>query len=442
MLAVTHSEPTLLCVLADAAQVEPAWETMLDSLDSVSPLIDDVRPGLAYIDMRGVPGDVLRWIEQTRSCLAPYGVPLCIGAGANKFAAYAAARLRDGTICASGAERRFLAPLAVDLLAIDERVGERLRLLGVTTLGDLARLPHGAFVRRFGPHAAHWHACARGEDRTPFFPRAHAVAIEASAFGEGRVEEEVQLFFALRVVLARVCADLERCGKRAGALDLGLELEDGTDRRVDVPVASPSSDEKTLGDILRVKLTGSVFPCAIVGLRLRAVRLEEAGEALPIFPADDVDPRAVAVTIARLEAITGEPPRRARIRAAHALERRFSYEPFALCRPEPLDCASRARDKLCEHVLRAKSKERRDETLLSQLRLLAVREIAVRVEKGVLAYVGSRRVLSCGGPWRIEEGWFANDPVSRDEYDVLLDDMSLVRVYRQGSYWYLRGAYD
>ncbi len=428
MLAVTHSEPLLLCVLADATQAEPAWEAMLDSLDSVSPLVDDVRPGLVYVDMRGVPGDALRWIEQTRSCLAPYGVPFCIGAGANKFAAYAAARLRDGAICAPGDERRFLAPLAVELLEVDERIRERLRMLGITTLGNLARLPHGSFVRRFGPHAARWHACARGEDRTPFLPRAHAVAIEASTFGEGRVEEEAQLFFALRVVLARVCADLERCGKRAGALDLGLELEDGTVRCIDVPVASPSSDEKTLGDILRAKLAGSAFPCAIVGLRLRAVRLEEGGEALPIFPADDVDPRAVAVTIARLEAITGKPPRRARVRAAHALERRFSYEPFALRHPD--------------HAVRATSKERRDDALVSQLRLLAVREIDVRVEKGVLAYVGSRRVLSCGGPWRIEEGWFADDPISRDEYDVLLDDMSLVRIYRQGTHWYLRGAYD
>jgi hypothetical protein len=30
----------------------------------------------------------------------------------------------------------------------------------------------------------------------------------------------------------------------------------------------------------------------------------------------------------------------------------------------------------------------------------------------------------------------------RDEYDVLLEDGMLCRIYRQGEHWYLRGAYD
>jgi hypothetical protein len=424
----------LLCVLADTGDAM-LWERMLDALDAVSPLVDDVRVGVAYLDMRGMPGNARRWIADAREALASYGVSARIGAGKNKFTAYAAGRVCDGTICEAGGERAFLAPLPIDLLEIDTRVRERLRLLGVTTLGALARLPHGAFVRRFGPTAARWHACACGEDRSPFLPRAHAVAIEAATFGEGRVEEEAQLFFALRVVLARVCADLERCGKRAGALELALELEDGTDRRIEIALASPSAHEKTLGDVVRAKMTGSTFSCAIVGLRLRTLRMEEGGEALPIFPADDVDPRSVAVTLARLEAVTGEPPRRALTRAAHALERRFAYEPFhaprsglkALrCHPEPVPCHS----------------EPVEGRLVPQLQLLAVREIDVRLCGGAPAFVDSRKVVECKGPWRIEEGWFTDTPVARDEYDVLLDDDKLVRIYRQGRHWYLRGEYD
>ena len=30
---------------------------MLDALDAVSPLVDDVRPGLAFLDMHGIAGD-------------------------------------------------------------------------------------------------------------------------------------------------------------------------------------------------------------------------------------------------------------------------------------------------------------------------------------------------------------------------------------------------
>ena len=432
MLAVARAQPFLLCVLVDAERAAPHWEAMLDALDALSPLVDDVCAGHAYADMRGIPGDVERWVVQMRALLAPFELPMRIGAGPNKFAAYAAARTGDGAICAPGSERAFLAPLSLDLLDIDRRISERLRLLGIATLGDLARLPHGAFVRRFGMQAARWHASARGEDRTPFFPRAHAVAIEAAVFGEGRVEEEAQLFFALRLILARVCADLDRCGKRAGALEMVLELEDGGERSIGVPIATPSADEKTLGEIVRAKLSGSTFPCAIVGLRLRAVRMEEGGEAMTIFPADDVDPRGVAIALARLESVTGEAPRRARTRPAHALEREFLYERFNYCHPER-----------SERVARAESRdEPSSQTLLAQLRLQTVREIEVRLERGAPFVVDHRRVVECEGPWRIEEGWFSESGVSRDEYDALLDDGRRVRIYHQGKHWYLRGAYD
>ena len=66
---------------------------------------------------------------------------------------------------------------------------ERLQLLGVTTLGELAALPHGPFVRRFGPDAARWHDAARGIDRSPFVPRGHAITIEAAMLGEGQRAE-------------------------------------------------------------------------------------------------------------------------------------------------------------------------------------------------------------------------------------------------------------
>lgn len=330
MPTLTPSQSILLCVLTDAEASAPLWEMMLDALDEVSPLVDDARVGLAYLDMRCMPGEPGAWIAHVRTCLAPFGVPLSVGVAADKFTAHVAARTGDGTICNLGEEAAFLAPRSVELLDLDERLRERLRMLGVTTLGELARLPHGPFVRRFGMRAAQWHAAARGEDRTPFLPRAQRVVIEAASFGEGRVEEEAQLFFALRLVLARLCADLERCGRRTGALELMLELEDGTDRRIEIPVASPSAQEKLLGEIVRAKLTGMTFPCAIVGLRIRAMQTEEGGEEIPIFPAVDTDVRSVAVLLARLEAITGEAPQRARTRAAHALERRFWYEPWKL----------------------------------------------------------------------------------------------------------------
>jgi protein ImuB len=400
------------------------WEEMLDVLDAVSPLIDDVRPGLAFLEMHGIPGDARAWMAQTRTVLAPFEQTLRLGAGSNKIVARAAAYVADGSICEPGAECEMLALLPLTLLDIEAEVVERLALLGIERLGDLAALPHGPFVRRFGAAATDWHELARGIDRRPFVPRSRAVAIEASIFGEGRAVDEAQVFFALRMLLTRVCADLARCGRRAGALHLALELEDAQTCTFDVPLAMPTAHERTMFDMMRAKLEGATFESAIVGLRVQARQLEEGGEAQALFGADDFDPQRVAVTIARLEAMLGERISRATTREAHLLEERFAYEQFELPRKAMLDRPEAPHE------------------LVPQLRLLEAREIAVELRAREPAMVDGQAVMQCVGPWRIAERAHAPSPVARDEYDVVLEDGTFARIYRQNTHWYLRGIYE
>jgi hypothetical protein len=403
------------------------WEEMLDALDAVSPLIDDAGLGRAFLDMHGIGGDASEWMRQTRVILARFGNALRFGGGSNKIAALAAAHVGDGSICEPGRESEMLAPLPLALLDIEPATIERLALLGVRRLGELARLPHGPFVRRFGAAAAVWHELARGIDRRPFVPRGHAVAIEASIFGEGHAADETQVFFALRMLLTRVCVDLSCCGKRAGALRLSVELEDADACDFNVPLAIPTAQERTMFDMLRAKLEGTTFGAPIIGLRLQALQLEEGGEAQAFFSADDFDAQRVAVTIARLEAVLGEGIARAKTREAHLLEERFSYEPFRLTRSDWSD---------------ADVTEACGCGIVPQLRLLQVREVPVQLRGGEPAIVNCQPVRQCAGPWRISERPHVEAPIARDEYDVVLEDGTFARIYRQGSHWYLRGVYE
>jgi len=418
----------LLCV-SIAGFCAAEWDDVLDALDAVSPLVDDVRPGLAFVDMRGIAGNPQRWMAQARAALLPFALPLRLGVGPNKMCARAAAYIADGTICDTDSKSAMLAPLALSVLEIEPDTIERLRLLGVDRLGDLAKLPHGPFVRRFGPAAKCWHQWARGEDSTPFVPRGHAVAIEASAFGDGCVEDETQVVFALRILLARICSDLERCGKRAGSLRLDVELEDAHTQSFEVFLASSTAQERAMLDVVRAKLEGVTFPAPIVGLRVRAAQLEEGGDSTGLFANEDVDAQAIAVAIARIEAALGETVRQARTREAHALEERFSYERFEIAK-KSFDCAPFGR-----------SVQGDKEKVVPQLRLLAVTEVDVGVRGGEPVCVLDRAVVQYSGPWRVEIGWF-EAPVVRDEYDVLLETGDLYRIYHQGAHWYLRGAYD
>lgn len=162
--------------------------------------------------------------------------------------------------------------------------------------------------------------------------------------------------------------------------------------------------------------------------RARAGTAARGGEAQALFCADDFDPQRVAVTIARLEAVLEEGIARAQTREAHLLEERFVYEPFKLCHSEQSDT---------EPV-----EVERSRRIVPQLRLLEVREVPVQVRGGEPAVVDRRAVLECVGPWRIAERSFIPSPVARDEYDVVLEDGTFARIYRQGAHWYLRGVYE
>ena len=144
-----------VAVVDDPARNRALWERALDALDAASPLVEDAGEGVAYLEMRGIPQPQC-WLDAVRDALAPApdgpGLPFSLALAANKFVARAAAlSTRRPCTVRAGDERAFLAPLPLRVLAIQEAAIDRLHLLGVRTLGDLAALPHGPFVRRFGP---------------------------------------------------------------------------------------------------------------------------------------------------------------------------------------------------------------------------------------------------------------------------------------------------
>ena len=430
--AVAHDART---AFDDPAVDARVWSEVLDALDAASPLVEDGGLGRAFLEMQGIAGDPAGWIAAVRSALAGFDLPLRTTCGPNPFVAAAAAWRGDGIVC-DGDPAAFVAPLPLELLEIERGICERLRLLGITTLGELAALPHGPFVRRFGAAAAAWHDRARGIDNRPLQPRTRALRVDRMLFGEGEATSEEQVLFALRTLVGWVVDDLAAAGKRAGRLVLTLECEDAQTRVLTTRVAQPTAVPATLFELLRARLEGVTLEAPVVGLRLAAEELAGGGVAMSLFAAGDPDPDAVGIVLARLDAALGEGRAlRARIVDGPRIERRYALETFTLellatrgprLDPVPLPAAA---------------------TL--QFRLVAPRAIDVRVLDGMPRFVGSppQQVVEVAGPWRTEERWWGpatgeGAPLARDEYDVCLDDGALVRIAREGTDWSLRGVYD
>jgi protein ImuB len=430
-------------VLDDPLRNGALWERVLDALDAASPLIEDAAEGTAFLEMRGIAGSETRWLESVREALASDAdlarLPVHVALAPNKFVARTAALVRDGHVVHAGDERAFVAPLSLAVLELDRTTLERLDLFGVANLRTLAALPHGPFVRRFGPQAARWHALAGGIDETPIVPRTRHVTIDHSTYGEGTAEREDQLLFALRTLVARVAEDVAYAGKRCGILELELECEDGERVPLATTLAQPSAQTSTMFDLLRARLEGVVLRSPVTGMRLAAERLEEGGSELSLFANRDPDPEIVGIALARLEAALGpEAAVRASVVAGNRYESRVAYEPFTAA---GVARSTRAVLAVCDTAAQTV-------TATLAYRVVAPRAVDVRVTAGRPAHVGSRAVLEVAGPWRVDEAWWAEAldtggrPVQHDAYDVLLEDGALCRIVLDRGRWYVSGSYD
>jgi protein ImuB len=423
------SAQTPRIVVDDPARDRAVWERVLDALDAASPLVEDTAQGTALLEMRGVAGTQERWLAIVREALAELGLPFAVALAHNRFVARVAALVADGARMHAGNAPAFLAPLPLQVLGLDEPTMERIELLGIRTLGELAALPHGPFVRRFGPQAGRWHAWAAGVDETPLVPRPRTLRIDRTLFGEGTAEREDQLLFALRSLIARVCDDVAYIGKRCAVLRLHLECEDGATHEILARLAQPTALPTTMFDLLRAKLEGTTLHAPVIGLRLGAERFEEAGSPLGLFATGDPDPESVAIALARLDAALGEHHvLRARLQEGFRHESQFVYEPFVA---QPLTGIAQTPT--------AAGREPAQATLT--LRLIRPRAVAVRLSQGVPASVGGSAVVRLAGPWRIDESWWER-PLQREEYDVLLADGALLRIAHESGAWFVRGTYD
>lgn len=427
-------------VVDDPAEDTRVWQAILEALDAASPLIQDAGLGCTYLEMHGIEGGAPGWLRAVRGALAGFDLPFRLGLASTKFVARAAAIVADGTIVERDGAADFLAPLTLEMLAIDAGTLERLNILGITTLGELAALPHGPFVRRFGAQAAQWHDRASGIDPRPLEPRARAMRIDRTLYGEGTAAAEEQVLFALRTLVGHVVDDLNAAGKRCGRLVFSLECEDGDVHELVSLVAQPTAQPATLFELLRARLEGVVLRSPVAGLRLCAERLEDGGLQMTLFSGSDPDGDALGIALARLDAALGEHHAlRARVIDGPRIERRFAFEPFTI---ETLI------GKTLTHAITPAISALPDTATL-QYRIVDATRIDVTLGAGVPRFVGSppQAVLDVAGPWRVDESWWApatksGTPLARDEYDVLLEDGALIRIAREHDEWSVRGIYD
>ena len=151
------------------------WEEVLDFLSELSPVVEGAALGIAYLSLHGLPVGPQALAEELIALLhRRFGFMAAVGIANGKFIALVTACITRSGATKSvppGGEGDFLAPLPIDHLPADDAMRWRLRLLGLETMGDIARLPLGAFQSQFGPEGKRCWELSRGIDGEPLAPR-------------------------------------------------------------------------------------------------------------------------------------------------------------------------------------------------------------------------------------------------------------------------------
>lgn len=302
-LGTAHSlAPEALFLPLDQAGLADPFEAALDALNALAPAVEgevdpaDPRFGRVLIGIEGLGrlwGDEPTLVQRALALVQPLlpGPPR-IGIGNTRFGAGVAARIGAGVVPAGGRreEAAFLAPLPLTLLPAEPGVHERLRVLGLETMGQLAALDHSAVVARFGSAGAEMHDLVRGLDRRPLRPRRPLEHLIAEVELEPPTRELEPLRFVLHHVCGTLCEQLAARGAGAARAALTLSLErsqhDQGPRSVTYEQAlpEPSAAAELLERLLLARVEAAPPPAPVERLVLQLDgTAPEAGQQLTLF---------------------------------------------------------------------------------------------------------------------------------------------------------------
>jgi DNA polymerase-4 len=218
----------------DMAKYQRVSAEIMAILDGFSPLVEPISVDEAFVDLTGTESLFGTPVEAVRTIKARIRdvtqLTASAGLAPNKFLAKIASDLEkpDGMVVVpEGGEAAFLAPLPIGRLwGVGKVMAEALSGLGITTIGQLQRMPRAVLVRRFGNHGADLHDLAFGRDDRPVEPDTAAKSMGAEETFESDCRDPARLATVLREQAERVARELREEGVAAARLTLKLRFSD------------------------------------------------------------------------------------------------------------------------------------------------------------------------------------------------------------------------
>jgi protein ImuB len=430
--------PTLVRRPVSEETVASARRALLDGCYGVSPRLEDAAPGLVFVDIAGLErliGSDAAIGERLARVSHAVGLPARIGVAGTRTAARVAARLSARTtVIPPGEEAAALAEVEVSALEWPGEVAASLARWGIDTLGQLAALPREGLAARLGAAGLEAHDIACGRDARPFRPWTPPPFWEEAQALDWEIDALPALEAVLERVLDRLTVRLAAAHLAADGLQLRLALASGAHHARALSLACPMDETRPMLMILAHELGARPPQGPVVGVAVQAHAVPR--RAVPGVLGRPVSPavRDLATVLARLVALVGAENVSAIASADSHHPDAFAPASLRLSDDEasPRPATSAGDDVLAFRRLRPPRPVRIDTDAAGRPALV----------HGALSDIA--RVLRCAGPWRLSGEWWDTGRWSREEWDVALDDRTLIRLVHDVLHdqWFLDAVYD
>ena len=223
------SSPPVVGYLLHGPLPPPDLDALHDALGRHSPTLEPDLPAGCWLDLRGGQRGVSA-AEAGAAILATAGDWGCPGPRLGVAPTPGVARLAalhgpaPLLVLDPGEITSFLAPLPVESMGLSEDLADRLRLVGLGTLGAIAALPRGALGDYLGPEGLALDLLARGADDRPLVPRRPPLKLTARRELDWPLADRAALAALVTRLAAPLVAQLARQGLGATRATLRLRV--------------------------------------------------------------------------------------------------------------------------------------------------------------------------------------------------------------------------
>jgi DNA polymerase-4 len=248
--------PELIIVPGRHGLYEEASERVMETLRSLTPLVEQISIDEAFLDisdLRDAPARIARDLQA--AIKNELHLPSSIGIASNKLVAKIATEVgkKSGkgggppfglTIVPAGEEAVFLAPLPADMLwGVGPKTFARLTELDIHTIGDIANWPESDLVRRFGENGRDLARHAKGQDDRPVVTEHELKSISQEITYSVDVRDDRVIERTLREMSVEIGRKLRKNDLAGTTVKLKLRWPDFTTLTRQLTLSQPTDSE-------------------------------------------------------------------------------------------------------------------------------------------------------------------------------------------------------